>query len=240
MLLPSVPRRAGPWPLPVQVAPRYRSLLCAETCLAEGTPPYGKKDLAAYAVDSWLPDAVGAFVDWLIRKSGWTVTESGNPNDRVPIAARHICLLFRRFQNFGEDVTRPYVQALEARRILHMVVGGKSFHTGEEVEALRTALTAIEWPDDELSVYATLRGSFFALTDESLFAYRHQFRRLHPIRLRHEPVATELEAVVKGLALLAELHRKRNSRQVADTIAALMEASHRRRKLGRKRQENPE
>ncbi len=187
--------------------------------------PYGKKDLAAYAVDSSLPDAVGAFVDWLIRESGWTVTESGNPNDRVPIAARHICLLFRRFQNFGEDVTRPYVQALEARRILHMVVGGKSFHTREEVEVLRTALTAIEWPDDELSVYATLRGSFFALTDESLFAYRHQFRRLHPMRLPHEPLATELEPVVKGLALLAELHRKRNSRQVADTIAALMEAT---------------
>ncbi len=46
--------------------------------------------------------------------------------------------------------------------------------------------------------------------------------------------------LVPGLALLAKLHRKRNSRQVADTIAALMEASHRRRKLGRKRQENPE
>jgi ATP-dependent helicase/nuclease subunit A len=187
--------------------------------------PYGKRELAAYAIDSSLPDAVGAFVDWLIRESRWTVTESGNRIDRVPIAARHICLLFRRFQDFAGDVTRPYVQALEARRILHMVVGGKSFHTREEVEALRTALTAIEWPDDELSVYATLRGSFFALTDESLFVYRHQFKRLHPMRLPRETVASELEPVVKGLTLLAELHRKRNVRQVADTIAALMEAT---------------
>ena len=187
--------------------------------------PYGKRDLAAYAIDRSLPDAVGAFVDWLIRESKWTVTETGNPSEQVPISARHICLLFRRFQDFGGDVTRPYVQALEARRILHMVVGGKSFHTREEVEALRTALAAIEYPDDQLSVYATLRGSFFALTDESLFMYRYQFRRLHPMRLPRDTVTTELEPVVKGLALLAELHRKRNSRQVADTIADLMEAT---------------
>jgi ATP-dependent exoDNAse (exonuclease V) beta subunit len=106
-----------------------------------------------------------------------------------------------------------------------MVVGGKSFHTREEVEALRTALTAIEYPDDQLSVYATLRGSFFALPDESLFTYRHQFKRLHPMRLPREPVAAEFEPVVEGLVLLAELHRKRNSRQVSDTIAELMEAT---------------
>ncbi|MGC1685489.1 MAG: UvrD-helicase domain-containing protein [Candidatus Acidiferrales bacterium] len=187
--------------------------------------PYGKRDIAAYAIDRSLPDAVGAFVDWLIRESKWTVTETGNPNERVPISPRHICLLFRRFQNFGRDVTRPYVQALEARRILHMVVGGKSFHTREEVESLRTALSAIEYPDDLLSVYATLRGSFFALTDESLFTYGHQFKRLHPMRLPHEPVPTELEPVVKGLTLLAELHRKRNARQVSDTIGELMEAT---------------
>jgi ATP-dependent helicase/nuclease subunit A len=210
----------------VPLSPYRAEVASQPTVIALPVPePYGKRDIAAYAIDRSLPDAVGAFVDWLIRESKWTVTETGNPNERVPISARHICLLFRRFQNFGVDVTRPYVQALEARRILHMVVGGKSFHTREEVEALRTALTAIEYPDDQLSVYATLRGSFFALTDESLFTYRHQFRRLHPMRLPRETVPTELEPVVKGLRLLAELHRKRNSRQVSDTIAELMEAT---------------
>ncbi|MCI0718053.1 MAG: UvrD-helicase domain-containing protein, partial [Acidobacteria bacterium] len=210
----------------VPLSPHRAELASQPTVIALPVPePYGKKELTAYAVDRSLPDAVGAFVGWLIRESGWTVTESGNPNERVPISGRHVCLLFRRFQDFGEDVTRPYVQALEARRILHMVVGGKSFHTREEVEALRTALTAIEYPDDQLSVYATLRGSFFALTDESLFAYRHQFRRLHPMRLPRETLTPEFEPVVKALALLAELHRGRNSRQVADTIAALMEAT---------------
>jgi ATP-dependent helicase/nuclease subunit A len=210
----------------VPLSPYRAEVASQPTVIALPVPePYGKRDIAAYAIDRSLPDAVGAFVDWLVRQSKWTVTETGNPDERVPISARHICLLFRRFQDFGGDVTRQYVQALEARRILHMVVGGKSFHTREEIEALRTALTAIEYPDDQLSVYATLRGSFFALTDESLFTYRHQFRRLHPMRLPRETVPTELEPVVKGLALLAELHRRRNSRQVSDTIAELMEAT---------------
>jgi ATP-dependent helicase/nuclease subunit A len=210
----------------VSLSPFRAEAASQPTVIALPVPePYGKRDIAAYAIDRSLPDAVGAFVDWLIRESKWTVTETGNPDERVPISARHVCLLFRRFQDFGGDVTRPYVQALEARRILHMVVGGKSFHTREEVEALRTALTAVEYPDDQLSVYATLRGSFFALTDESLFTYRHQFKRLHPMRLPQETASTELEPVVKGLTLLAELHRKRNSRQVADTIADLMEAT---------------
>ena len=40
----------------------------------------------------------------------------------------------------------------------HLLAGSKSFHRREEVETLRAALTAIEWPDDELSVFATLKG----------------------------------------------------------------------------------
>ena len=67
-------------------------------------------------------------------------------------------MLFRRFTNWGMDVTRDYVKALEAREIPHLLVGSKSFHAREEVQTLRAAMAAIEWPDDELSVYATLRG----------------------------------------------------------------------------------
>ena len=91
----------------------------------------------------------------------------------VPIEPRHVCILFRRFLHFGEDVTRPYVEALEARGVPHLLVGGKSFHDREEVETMRAALAAIEWPDDELSVFATLRGALFAIDDETLLEYRH-------------------------------------------------------------------
>ena len=76
----------------------------------------------------------------------------------MPLRPRHIAVLFRRFVSFGEDVTRPYVDAIEARGIPHLLVGGKAFHGREEVETIRAALAAIEWPDDELSVFATLQG----------------------------------------------------------------------------------
>jgi superfamily I DNA/RNA helicase len=91
---------------------------------------------------------------------------------RVPIQPRHVCLLFRRFRSFATDVTRPYVRALEARRLPHLLVGGSGFHAREEIEAIRNALSAIERSDDELAVFATLRGPLFALTDAQLLSYR--------------------------------------------------------------------
>src|SRR6185312_6284381 len=121
--------------------------------------PYGWRDVANWAIESSYPDAVGAFIEHLRQRSGWRIMER---NRAVAIDWRHVCLMFRRFQSFGKDLTRPYVRALEARDIPHVLVGGRSFHEREEIEATRNALRAIEWTDDELSVYATLRGPFFA------------------------------------------------------------------------------
>jgi ATP-dependent exoDNAse (exonuclease V) beta subunit len=92
-------------------------------------------------IDESYAPAVGAFVHWLVHESGWTVEEDG---ELRAIRPRHIAILFRRFSNFGTDVTRPYVRALEGRRIPHVLVGGRSFHECEEVIALRNALAAIE------------------------------------------------------------------------------------------------
>jgi ATP-dependent helicase/nuclease subunit A len=165
--------------------------------------PYGKQRIANTSVEESLPDAVGAYVDWLINKSGWKVSERpesrsvaqgfspaiaagfqpGEREQLVPIQARHICLLFRRFVSFGQDMTRLYVRALEARGVPHLLVGGRSFHNRAEIETLRAALAAIEWPDDELSVFATLRGALFAIGDEELLEYRHKFKAFHPFRI---------------------------------------------------------
>ncbi|WP_437647392.1 UvrD-helicase domain-containing protein [Sorangium sp. So ce362] len=204
--------------------------------------PYGDfGKISDYRVRQSIPDAVGAFVHQLIHggrggrgtMSGprWTVTERERPGQRVPIEARHICLLFKRFQTFGEDATRAYVRALEARRIPHVLVGGRSFHDREEVMAVRSALLAIEWPDDELSVYATLRGPLFALTDDVLLLYRDRFQRLHPLfqpddgalDLVAEGGARPLREVAEALAVLGRLHRERNRRPIADTIGGLLD-----------------
>ena len=204
--------------------------------------PYGLRRVSAAAIEDSLPDAVGAFVEWLINESGWTVTEraaegAGTPGqangmDRVPVAARHVCLLFRRFESFKKDMTRPYVNALEARGLTHLLVGGRTFHEREEVATMRSALSAIEWPDDELSLFASLRGSLFAIDDETLFEYRHRFGRLHgfriPAEFRSSDRTAELERffpITDALELFQSLHRRRNAVPVTDTIGQLLEAT---------------
>ena len=150
------------------------------------------------------------------------------------MAAKHVCLLFRRFISFGEDVTQPYVRALEARGVRHVLVGGKTFHDREEVETIRAALAAIEWPDDELSVFATLRGTLFAIGDEELLEWKQRFGVMHPFRLpqpfRGGPSADadavrHLKPIVEALLVLQRLHRRRNYRPVAETIQELLDVT---------------
>jgi ATP-dependent exoDNAse (exonuclease V) beta subunit len=210
--------------------------------------PYGMRRVAASAIERSLPDAVGAFVSWLVTDSGSHVAESLPPPEResgsvvrsghVPVAARHVCLLFRRFESFGTDVTRGYVDALEARDLPHLLVGGRTFHDREEVSTMRAALAAIEYPDDELSVFATLRGSLFAIEDAALLDYHQRFGRLHPFRIPVElrpsdgtddtsPDARRdrLAPIAEALAAVRDLHRRRNSVPVAETIGRLLETT---------------
>ncbi|HKA21818.1 MAG TPA: 3'-5' exonuclease, partial [Blastocatellia bacterium] len=185
--------------------------------------PYGDfGKIVEWRIDESLPDGVAAFVDWLVKESGWTVTERESPDVRSAIRPRHVCLLFRRFRNFGTDVTRPYVRALEARRLPHLLVGGSSFHSREEVEAIRNALAAIERPDDELALFATLKGPLFAISDAQLLAYRTRFSSLHPYRKLPDDLPESLAEVAEALGVLRELHGARNRRPVADTIGRLL------------------
>ncbi len=175
-----------------------------------------------FRIEESYPEAVAAFVDWLTHKSGWTVSERDKPAP-VPVEARHVCLLFRRMRSYDNDLTRRYVQALEARRIPHVLVGGRSYHSREEVLAMRTAAAAIEWPDDELSVFATLRGPLFALGDDALLLFKERHGRLHPMR----PDLGELgpPEVVEALRVLRELHLKRNRRPIAETLSLFLDAT---------------
>jgi len=184
--------------------------------------PYGQRFIAAREIERCLPDAVGAYVDWLVKKSDWMVTERHAHTRRVPLEARHICILFRRFVSYGEDITRAYVEALEARGVKHLLVGGKAFHDRDEIETLRAALMAIEWPDDQLSVFATLRGALFAIGDEELLEYHRIASRFHPFKIP-ESLPSGLEPIRDGLTLLRTLHARRNHRPVSDTITALLD-----------------
>jgi len=186
--------------------------------------PYGSTRLSRMAIDACLPETVVAYVEWLVRESNWKVRDPEDPGALLPVSTRHICILFRRFTNYGRDITREYVRGLEAREIPHLLVGSKSFHGREEVQTLRSALNAVEWPEDELSVFATLKGSLFAIPDNLLLRFHHEVGRLHPFR-KFQELAPEFRSVADALELLAELHRTRNRRPVADTVNALLEAT---------------
>ncbi len=189
---------------------------------------YGK--VVKWKVDESLPHAVGAWLDWLFNASGWQVDD---PIDklRVPVAPRHVCLLFRRFQTFGRPVTQAFTEALEARGISHVLVGGRAFHEREEVIAFTNALSAIEWPEDEMSVFATLKGPFFAIPDDLLLLWRESHpepgrkRRLHPLIPLEGEVTAELAPIKEALDILSTLHRARNRRPFADTVHAFSEAT---------------
>ncbi|TMA73500.1 MAG: ATP-dependent deoxyribonuclease subunit A [Deltaproteobacteria bacterium] len=186
---------------------------------------YGEREkVANFRIEESYPDAVAAFIDWLLTKSGWKVSERDR-KEPVPVEARHVCLLFKRMRNYGGDLTRGYVHALEARRIPHVLVGGRSYHAREEVLAMRAAATAIEWPDDELAVLAVLKGPLFALGDDALFLFRELHGRLHPLRPRPANAGPAESAVFDALALLGELHRQRNRRPIAATFSRLLDAT---------------
>ena len=183
--------------------------------------PYAQRFVAARAIEESLPDAVGAYVEWLVTQSNWMVTERRDSSKRVKLESRHICLLFRRFVSYGEDITRAYVDALEARGVKHLLVGGRAFHGREEIETLRAALMAIEWPDDQLSVFATLHGALFAIGDEELLEYHHHAGSFHPFKIP-EKLPTGLEPIREALTCLANWHRRRNRRPVAETISDVL------------------
>ncbi|MDP2320568.1 MAG: UvrD-helicase domain-containing protein [Acidobacteriota bacterium] len=190
--------------------------------------PYGRRDVTQGALATSQPPAIGQFVKWLLSpECSWTVGAGraggagGAGEKRRRIVASDICLLFRRFMHYGGDVTRDYVEALEARGVPHLLVGGKTFHEREEVDAIRTALTAIEWPEDELSVYATLHGPLFAIGEEELLEYHAAAKMFHPYRVPGS-LPAHLQPVVQALGQLRELHATRNHRPVADTLGRLI------------------
>jgi len=184
---------------------------------------YGK--IVNYRIDESLPDVIAAWIDWLVRESNWTVTERERPGERVKVEPRHVCLLFRNLRTFTGDATRPYVEALEAHDLPHLLVGGGAFYTREEVETLCAALTAIERPDDELAVFATLRGPLFAVSDAALLLWRERVGALHPFRKVSGELPAVLTEVADALGVLKDLHRRRNWQPVGDTITQLIEAT---------------
>ena len=194
--------------------------------------PYGRRNLSNVEIEACQPYATVEFVRWLIEDSGFEVEvpdpERSGQRMRSPVRPRDVCLLFRRFLSWGRDTSREYVRGLEAVGIPHLLLGARSFHEREEVEALRSALKAVEWPDDDLSVYATLRGGLFAFDDETLLRFKARYGGWHPFRAPRRARGDDGEALpefaslVDVLDFLAELHRRRNYRPIVATVQEVL------------------
>jgi ATP-dependent exoDNAse (exonuclease V) beta subunit len=186
--------------------------------------PYGDYGTVVfYAIQRSEPGAVASWLRWLLEESGWKVSSRGEQGLR-PVRPSDVCLLFRRFVRGQDSVTQPYVDALQALDVPHVLVGGRGFHQREEIDAMRVALTAVERPDDELSVFSTLRGPLFSIPDESLFLFRDRHGPLHPFRALPEDDSSD-SSVRDALDVLARLHKNRNHRPVAFTIRELLDAT---------------
>lgn len=121
------------------------------------------------AVEEYIPDEakkIAARIDQLVHAaSERRMVRSGLGADMVwrPIEGRDIAILFRRMTNL-ED----YRNALTARRIAHVVVGGSGFYATREVLDAWALLRAIDDPDDVLATIALLRSPWCSLSDESI------------------------------------------------------------------------
>ena len=175
------------------------------------------------------PRAVASFVGGLLD-SGFAVSSADDGASR-PVQPSDICLLFRRFRSYRRLVPQPYADALQDLGIPHSLAAVQTYTGSAELSFLRAALTAVEFPEDELSVYATLRGPLFAIPDQDLFLFRerHPETRLRPARARRlelddDPGAARAvdRTIRDGLAFLYHLHRRRTHQPIAVTLEQLL------------------
>lgn len=171
------------------------------------------------AVKDTLPDAIASFVRWLLEESGLSV-EDPSTRATVPIAPRHVAILFKQLKDNGTHQAR----ALEHHGVPHAFVAPEAFFEREVVVATGALLSAVEWPDDALSVYATLRGPFLGISDADLLAYQAAIGSLHPLAQPDAgAVSPEHATTHAALTLLAALHRERNVRAIESTLGVFLE-----------------
>ncbi len=109
---------------------------------------------SAWAIERSLPDAVGAFVAWMVDPAhGWQVTERDADDVERPVQLqpRHIAILFRRFSSFGEDVTSPTWTRSRPAASRTCSSAEVRFTVAKRWRRCARRSRPIEWPDDELS-----------------------------------------------------------------------------------------
>ncbi len=179
--------------------------------------------------DKEEPRQVAGFVADLLD-SGLEIPDHAGKGPPRPIRPGDICLLFRRFRSAWKLIPEPFAQELHDRDIPYSLNAVRTYIGSAELTFLRAALTAVEFPEDEIAAYSTLRGPLFAFPDQDLFRFQRTHGRLEP----HRAGAIELDAsapaadreIREALGFLFELHLERNERPIAVTISELTGRHH--------------
>ena len=180
-----------------------------------------------------LPEAIGEFVRWLVQDSGWTVPEIGpTAVTRAPDPRR------RRLPAVPPLHRLPDRRDPRLRRRRWSRAACRTCWS-----AARPSTSARRWtrcarrsprssgPTTALSVFATLRGPFFAVAEEELLAWHALGTTASGPSTSPTTCRAELAAVADALGVLRDLNRLRNHRPVAETIGQLIESHARPRRL---------
>jgi hypothetical protein len=188
--------------------------------------PYGKRNISGAAIDASLPDATGAFVEWLVHRQRVAGHRTGiGRHARASSAAAHLPpvpplreLRCRRDALLRRWPRSAWHQAPARRRPC------VSRSRGDR-NAARGAWRPSSGPTTSCRCSPRCAARLFAIGDEELLEYRHRFpRALHPFRVP-EALPHHLAPIGEALGVLAELHKRRNRRPVAETITRLFDAT---------------
>lgn len=184
--------------------------------------PHGPYGPTRSAISDSYPDMVASFLRWLLSEEAPPCVRERDGRLRR-VQPRDVAILVRRFVSYSGNVATLYAKACERAGVAVEVLGPSASAERDIAQTLVTALEAIEFPDDEVAVYGTLRGDLFAVPEQELFEALSAPHRLHPL----QPVSrNEMGAHLKNaLSVLAELHHTRSHRPPAATVRALLRAT---------------
>lgn len=112
-----------------------------------------------------------------------------------------------------------YARALEARGIPYEISGGGAFKESEELKHLFNLLFAVAEPEDEVALFAALRGIFYGVSDDLLYRFQKEggvFSYLAP-----QDNCADEEARKKIETIFSELRQFRQWARIKPPAAAL-------------------